>query len=62
MAKQVVINGLQKLKQDTFNKLERLLYFLKAGQFITTPKPNKKDFMWHVVPNMKSSVALHPGT
>jgi len=26
------------------------------------PKHNKKDFMWHVVPNMKSSVALHPVT
>ena len=23
---------------------------------------NKKDFIWHVVPRMKSPVALHPGT
>jgi len=23
---------------------------------------NKEDFMWHVVPSMKSHVALHPVT
>ena len=23
---------------------------------------NKEDFMWHVVPSMKSHVALHQGT
>jgi hypothetical protein len=26
------------------------------------PVPNKEDFMWHVVPSMKSHVALNPVT
>jgi len=26
------------------------------------PGHNKEDFMWHVVPSMKSHVALHPVT
>ena len=30
--------------------------------FKITPKHNKEDFIWYVVPRMKSHVALHLGT